>query len=101
MHIHSCSVLHNGLKAKNSVLEEQENGSVNPVIIDLGKQCFALDAKPAVAVTASKREEYQKHYPHIAPKILHETGMQSYKSDIFSFGRIALAVLDLLPTATG
>ena len=99
-HIHLCSILHNNLKAKNIVLEEQENGSVNPVIIDFGKARFASDAKPAVATTISKRVEYQKRYPHIAPEIVCGIGMQTYKSDIFSFGRIARAVLDLLPTAT-
>ncbi|XP_068690592.1 misshapen-like kinase 1 [Montipora foliosa] len=99
-HIHSCGILHNDLKANNIVLEERENGSVNPVIIDFGKASFASDAKPAVAIPISKREEYQKRYPHIAPEIVCGTGMQSYKSDIFSFGRIARVVLDLLPTAT-
>jgi len=82
------------------VLEERENGSVNPVITDFGKASFASNAKPAVAVAISKREEYQKRYPHIAPESVCGTGRQSFKSNIFSFGRIALAVLDLLPTAT-
>jgi len=82
------------------MLEERENGSVNPVIIDFGKARFASDVKPVVAVAISKREEYQKRYPHIAPEIVCGSGRQSVKSDIFSFGRIALTVLDLLPTAT-
>ena len=81
------------------MLEERENRSVNPVIIDFRKTRFASDAKPAVAVTISKREEYQKRYHHIAPKIVR--GMRCKAINLtFSFGRIALAVLDLLPTAT-
>ena len=101
LHIHSGDVLHNDLKANNIILEERENWSVNPVIIDFGKARFASDAKPAVAVATSKREVYQKRHPHIVPEIVYGTGMQSFKSDIFSFGRITLVVLDLLPTATG
>ena len=100
MHIHSCGILHNNLKWNNILLEERENRSVNPVIIDFGKACFALDVKPAVAVAISKREEHQKRYPHFAPEILCGSGRQSVTSNIFSFARIALTVLDLLPTAT-
>ena len=100
MHIHSGGILHNDLKANNIMLKEQENRSVNPVVIDFGKARCALDARPAVAVTISKRKEYQKCYLHIVPEIVCGTGMQSFKSGIFSFGRTALAVLDLLPTAT-
>lgn len=100
LHIHSGGVLHNDLKANNIVLEERENWSVNPVILDFGKARSASDAKPAVAVATSKRGVYQKRYPHIVPEIVYGTGMQSFKSEIFSFGRIALAVLDLLSKAT-
>ena len=99
-HIHSCGVLHNDLKANKVVLEKQENGSVNPVIIDFGKACFFSDAKPPMSMTISKREEYRKRYPHIVPEIVCGSGRQSFRSDIFSVGKITLSVLDLLPTAT-
>ena len=99
-HIHSCGVLHNDLKANNIVLEKRDNGSINPVIINFGKARFVSDAKPPMSMTISEREEYHKRYPHIAPEIVCGSGRQSFKSDIFSFGKITLSVLDLLPTAT-
>ena len=99
-HIHSCGVLHNDLKANNVVLEKRDNGSVNPVLIDFGKARIASDPKPTMNLTKSKREAYQKRYLHIAPEIVCGTGRQSFASDIFSFARIALSVLDLLPTVT-
>ena len=52
-----------------------------------------------MSLSASAQEEYRHSYHHIAPKIVHGEGQQSVQSDVFSVGRIALAILDLLPTA--
>ena len=72
----------------------------NPVVIGFGKAHFALSPKPVMLLSAKKQEEYKVRYPHIAPEIVDGSGRQSFLSDIFSLGRIVLAVLDLLPTAT-
>ena len=54
-----------------------------------------------MSLSVTKQEEYRKQCPHIAPEIVNGSGRQSFSSDIFSLGQIVLAVLDLLPTATG
>ena len=72
----------------------------NPVIIDFRKARFCSDPKPVMSLLQVKQEEYRKRHPHIAPEIVNRSGRQSCASDIYSLGKIALAVLDLLPTAT-
>ena len=96
-HIHSGGILHNDLN--NVVMEKREQGW-NPVIIDFGKACFTSDPKPAKSLSVIQQEEYRKRYPHIAPEIVNGSGRQSTLSDVFSLGRIVIAILDLLPTAT-
>ena len=71
------------------------------MIIDFGKARFASDLKPVMALSDARQEEYWKQYPHIAPEIVNGNGRRSFLSDIFSLGKIIVAVLDLLPTATG
>ena len=46
-----------------------------------------------------KRDTKYFNFPHIATKIVQETGQQSTASDVFSSGQITLEILDLLPTA--
>ena len=53
-----------------------------------------------MSLSSSAQERYRKLYPHIATEIVQGTGQQSVASDVFSLGRIALAIPDLLPTAT-
>ena len=53
-----------------------------------------------MTLSESSQESYKKKYPHIAVGIVCGKGRQSMASDIFSVGKIALSVLDLLPTAT-
>ena len=97
-HIHRRGILHNDLKANNVVLEKRKE--YNPVIIDFGKSRFTSDPKQVMSLSVSSQAAYRKRYPHIAPEIVCGKGIQSVASDIFSFGKIALDVLDLLPTAT-
>ena len=98
-HVHSKDVLHNDLKS-NNILLEKRGKDFNPVIIDFGKARFISNPKARMSLSASAQEEYQHSYPHIAPEIVRGEGRQSVQSDVFSVGRIALAILDLLPTAT-
>ena len=98
-HVHGVSVLHNDLKSDNVLLEKREE-KWNPVIIDFGKARFISTPKPLMSLSSSAQERYHKLYPHIATEIVQGTGQQSVASDVFSLGRMALAVLDLLPTAT-
>lgn len=83
MHIHLCGVLHNNLKANNFIFKEQENRSVNPVIIDFHKARFASDEKHKVAVTTSKREEYQKHSLILCTKLCVELGCKAVNQTYF------------------
>ncbi|KAJ7384810.1 hypothetical protein OS493_019487 [Desmophyllum pertusum] len=100
-HIHKRAILHNDLKTNNVVLEKRKGElELNPVIIDFGKARFISDPKSLMSLPVAKQCAYRKNYPHIAPEIVSGEGMQSILSDIFSFGKIALDVLDLLPTAT-
>ena len=96
-HIHKAGVLHNDLKSNNIVLEKREQ-LWNPVIIDFGKARFITKPKPFMS--ASAQERYKKNYPHIASEIVQGTGQQSVSSDVFALGKMALEILDLLPTAT-
>ena len=98
-HTHKRGILHNDLKANNVVLEKRSE-AWNPVIIDFGKARFIANPKPNMSLSVSSQDAYRKRYPHIAPEIVSGKGRQSIESDIFSFGRIAVDVLDLLPTAT-
>ena len=98
-HVHSKDILHNDLKSNNILLEKREK-DFNPVIIDFGKARFISNPKGRMSLSVSAQEEYQHSYPHIAPEIICGEGRQSVQSDVFSVGRIALAILDLLPTAT-
>ena len=91
-HIHNISVLHNNLRCDNVLLEKQQK-KWNPMI-------FLSKLKPLMSLSSSAQERYRKLYPHITTEIMQGTGQQSVASDIFSLGRIALAILDLLPTAT-
>ena len=97
-HVHSKHIFHNDLKS-NNVLLEKHGKDFNPVIIDFGKACFISILKAWMSLSASAQEEYWHSYHHIAPEIVRGEGQQSVQSDVFSVGRIALAVLDLLPTA--
>ena len=98
-HVHKAGVLHNDLKSNNIVLEKREQ-LWNPVIIDFGKARFITKPKPFMSLSASAQDKYKILYPHIATEIVQGTGQQSVASDVFSLGKIALEILDLLPTAT-
>ena len=98
-HIHKAGVLHNDLKSNNVVLEKRGE-QWNPVVIDFGKARLIANPKPLMSLSSSAQEEYRRSYPHIAPEIVSGKGQQSVASDVFSFGRIALKILNLLPTAT-
>ena len=113
-HIHSCGIPHNDVKSNdvksndvksndvksNNVVMEQRGEEWNPVIIDFRKARFSSDPKPAMSMSTHQQEKYWEQYPHIASEIVNGSGRQSAQSDIFSLGKIVLAVLDLLPTAT-
>lgn len=98
-HVHSKDILHNDLKSNNIVLEKRGK-DWNPVIIDFGKARFISNPKALMSLSASAQEQYRRSYPHIAPEIVRGESRQSVQSDVFSIGRIALAILNLLPTAT-
>lgn len=78
---------------------EQRGEEWNPVVIDFGKARFSSDPKPAMSMSINQQMRYREKYTHIAPEIVNGSGRQSAQSDIFSLGKIVLAVLDLLPTA--
>ena len=98
-HIHKAGVLHNDLKSNNVVMEKRGE-QWNPVVIDFGKARLIANPKPPMSLSPSAQEEYRRSYPHIAPEIVSGKGQQSVASDVFSFRRIALKILNLLPTAT-
>ena len=98
-HVHNKKILHNDLKSNNILLEKRAK-NFNPVIIDFGKARFISNPKARMSLSASAQEQYRQSYPHIAPEIVSGEGRQSVPSDVFSVGRIALGILNLLPTAT-
>ena len=96
---HSCGILRNDLKCNNVVLEYRDQ-QWNPVSIDFGKARYISDPKPVLSMNAEKQKDYRQKFPHIAPEIVDSSNRQSIYSDIYSMGKIILAVLDLLSTAT-
>ena len=98
-HVHAAGVIHNEIKSNNVVLEKRGE-EWNPVIIDFGKVRLVTNPKPVMELSVSAREEYRRSYPHIAPEIVCGKRLQSVASDVFSFGKIAVRISNLLPTAT-
>ncbi|XP_068675704.1 probable serine/threonine-protein kinase DDB_G0280461 [Montipora foliosa] len=96
-HMHDAGVIHNDLKSNNVVLEKREK-EWNPVVIDFGKARHISNPKRAMDLSIFAQEEYRRSYPHIAPEIISGKGQQSKAFDVFSFGKIALKVLNLLPS---
>ena len=96
-HMHDAGVIHNDLKSNNVVLEKREK-EWNPVVIDFGKARHISNPKPVMDLSIFAQEEYRRSYPHVAPEIISGKGQQSKASDVFSFGKIALRVLNLLPS---
>ena len=100
-HIHSCGIPHNDVKSndvksndvKTNVVMEQRGEEWNPVIIDFGKarRC------PCPPIN---RRSIENSIHTLPPKLSTGVAGRVPKSDIFSLGKIVLAVLDLLPTAT-
>ena len=95
--MHDASVINNDLKSNNVVLEKREK-EWNPVVIDFGKARHISNPKPVMDLSIFAQEEYRRSYPQIAPEIISGKGQQSKASDVFSFGKIALKVLNLLPS---
>ena len=95
-HMHDAGVIHNDLKS-NVALEKREK-EWNPVVIDFWKARHISNPKPVMDLSIFAQEEYRQSYPHIAPEIISGKGQQSRASDVFSFGKIALKVLNLLPS---
>ena len=96
-HMHDTGVIHNDLKSNNVVLEKREK-EWNPVVIDFGKARHISNPKRVMDLSIFAQEEHRRSYPHIAPEIISGKGQQSKASDVFSFGKIALKVLNLLPS---
>jgi len=72
----------------------------NPLIINFRKVRFIFKPKPLMSLSSSTQERYCKLYSHITTEIVQGTRQRSVASNVFSLGRMALAILDLLPTAT-
>lgn len=98
-HMDAAGVIHNNIKSNNVVLEKRGEEQ-NPVIIDFGKVRLVTNPKPVMELSVSAQEEYQRSYPHIAQEIVCGKGLQSVVSGVFSFGKITIRILNLLPTAT-
>jgi len=94
-HVHSKDILPNNLKSNNISLVKCGK-DWNPVITDFRKASFISNPKALMSLSVSTQEQYRHSYPHI----VHGESRQSVQSDVFSVGRIALAILSLLPTAT-
>ena len=96
-HIHSCGIPHNDVKSNdvksNNVVMEQRGEEWNPVIIDFGK-AWRCPCPPI------HRRSIENSIHTLPPKLSTGVAGTVPKSDIFSLGKIVLAVLDLLPTAT-
>jgi len=93
------AVVHNDVKSNNVVLKKPGK-QWNPIIIDFGKARCIADPKPLMDLSPTAQEEYWRSYSRITPEIVNEKGQQSVASDVFSFGKIALKIVNLLPNAT-
>ena len=85
-YIHNKNILHNDIKLNNIALGGTGK-MVVPFLIDFGKACYCGFAKKYF-LNNEEIEEYKKFYPQVAPDLRDGLVKQSFKSDIFSFGRI-------------
>ena len=93
--MHKKRFLHNDLKADNIVLFK-ENKVIHPVIIDFGK-CPSSHNPKRYSLTAREQTKYEKRHRHIAPELVKGTHVQSFKSDIYSYGYIITQVSQAIP----
>jgi len=79
----------NDIKADNAVIEylPPDFSSCRPVIVDFGKACLVSRAI-LYELTPEQQKQYKLEHPQIAPEIRNGLAKQSYKSDIYSFGRV-------------
>lgn len=61
------------------------------MLVDFGKACYLKDGR-TYNLSVEEQKRYAKQYPQVAPKVRQGIAPQSYKSDMFSFGRILLHV---------
>ena len=86
--VHRRGYLHNDLKGNNVVLDGARHKAI---LIDFGKSRKITKTKlmkPKANIT-----DAVKKYPHIAPEI-HRGDRQSTASDVYSFGALAMKVLN-------
>ena len=92
--VHACGVLHNDIKADNIVLSDKipfypNSPPLVPILVDLGKSRLLAQAK-RYNLTDEERSYYRIHHKHIAPELINGTHSQSFRSDVYSLGRIVL-----------
>ena len=75
-HIHSRGIVHNDLKSNNVIIQRENGGRFQPIIIDFGK-----------SEEIKKLKAYRRKGDYLAPEV-REGKKQSLGSDIFSFGKM-------------
>ena len=85
--VHEKGFLHNDLKSNNVVLDNKD-GIYNLVVIDFGKSVPTSGARGPKLLSAERKKQYARDFPHIAPEIVGGVKGQSIASDIFSLAKI-------------
>ena len=89
VYLFNNKILHNDITADNVVIEylAPDFISCRSVIVDFGKACLLSDAS-LYNLTPEEQSTYKNDHPQIAPEVRNGLSRQSYKSDIYSFGRV-------------
>ena len=82
-------IIHNDIKGDNMLIEylPPDYKSCRSILIDFGKACYISEAM-LYNLSVEQKEFYKKNHPQIAPEVRNGLEMQSYCSDIYSYGRI-------------
>ena len=85
-YLHDHNILHNDIKSDNVVIDDRSS-SIQCVVIDFGKSCFAADGR-YYTLTEKEKRQYSIEHPQVAPDLRDGHCKQSQFSDVYSLGRV-------------
>ena len=91
VHLVNQKILHNDIKCDNILIKSATESVCTGVLVDFGKACFK-EAGRKYHLSPSLQQEYLKNHPQVPPDVVAGESVQSHASDIYSFGRVLMAI---------